>query len=135
MADETTPEVVLTPEAQAVADAARKHAPRATEWTSVSKRLKSLFTKAGLPVAKKSGRYLPFSSTVVITEGYRISRLGCSDSIVIHWSEAHRHGRSVIGTRESRKRHDAFARAFVIACGYTLDPKYLGICIRTKETR
>ena len=61
----------------------------------VSTRLRKLFAAKGWPLHKMTGRYHPFGGSQTGTEGFSVSKVGCSKSVSIHYQGGYAYG----GTR------------------------------------
>ena len=54
----------------------------------VCARIRKLFAAKGWPLHKVSGRYTPFGGGQTSTEGFAITKVGCSKSVAIHYHGA-----------------------------------------------
>lgn len=52
---------------------------------SALRRVRRVLLRAGFPQSKIHGRYHAFGPAQAVTEGFTVSRVGCSDSISLHW--------------------------------------------------
>jgi len=86
-------------------------------------RVKKLLAAQGWPIAHKSGRYSPFGSTVVVTEGYRVQKVGCSKSVSVCFESEHFHGRSRDLPRETRRAREVEAIELLRSAGYRVDDR------------
>lgn len=53
-------------------------------YQSAIARAKKVLTAAGFPWSVTTGRYHPFASTKRSTDGVKVSRVGCSETIALH---------------------------------------------------
>jgi len=86
-------------------------------------RVKKILAAQGWPIARKTGRYSPFGSTVHISEGYRVTRVGVGRSVTIHYEATHYHGRSHDLPRGVRREKDQAAWDLLRSLGYRIDDK------------
>ena len=102
--------------------------------------IKRLLTKAGHPIAHRSGVYRPFvGNTQACTEGFRVTKLGCSSSVLVEYTmgyDARKVWRDhAQGARDILRANNAKARALLLARGYTPHPDYAEIMVITCQNR
>lgn len=51
--------------------------------------VRSAFRRAGEPVSNRTGRCLPYGSTQVVTRGWSVWRVGCSDHVAVAWTDGY----------------------------------------------
>lgn len=96
--------------------------------------IKRLLAKHGHAIAHRSGVYRPFhGNTQACTEGFRVSKLGCSKSITVEYTlgygDGHWRDYEMPSARATRNAKNDEARALLTARGYVLDADFSGIKI------
>lgn len=82
----------------------------AGDYRSGIARAKRILLAAGFAWSKTTGRYEPFRSTKVTTKGVKVTRLGCSSTIVLHVHDG-RDGYSYNNEAVRAERRDMERRA------------------------
>lgn len=97
--------------------------PAHTNPSYVCRRIRQILKAAGYPLHKASGRYSPFGGTKTATEGYDVTKVGCSKSVSVSYSPAYAEGRSSALPKETRRAALADARKLLTDLGYRIDER------------
>ena len=73
-------------------------------------KIRKAFKEAGWPMGKVLGRYYAFGPSQTVIRGISVSRVGCSETIALHWKTPDHN--------ESHKEHERKAIEFLRALGF-----------------
>jgi len=90
------------------------------DYRSAIARAKKVLTKAGFPWSTTTGRYAPYGSEQVTTDGVRVSRVGVSETVALH---VHSAGWLSGGAKEEYRLINALAIATLREAGLPFDDR------------
>lgn len=92
----------------------------AGEFKSAINRAKKVLVAAGFPWSVTSGRYQPFFNEQKTSDGVRVTRVGCSETIAIHIHDGNKMGEAA---RADRRLMEALAIATLREAGMPFDDR------------
>lgn len=92
----------------------------AGEYLSAIARAKKILTAAGFPWSRSTGRYSAFGGTKKTTDGVRVVRVGCSETVCLHVYQRYDYSPT---HREEYRWIDALAIATLRDAGMSFDDR------------
>jgi len=94
--------------------------PAHTNPSYVCRRIRAILRQQGWPMHRMQGRYQPFCNEQVGTEGYSITKVGCSKSVALHYDSPYAAGRTIDVGIEKRQAMMHQAIALLRSKGYRI---------------
>ncbi len=100
-----------------------KKTPAHTNPRYVAARVRKLLAAKGWPIRVVTGRYSPFDSKQVATEGFSVGKVGCGKHVAVDYTPSLRNGRGGDVPREVRAARRAEAFEYLRSLGYRVDER------------